>query len=35
MKYLGLLWAGLSRKKVRTVFTLASVVVAFLRAACG
>ena len=30
MKYLPLLWAGLFRKKTRTLLTLASIVVAFL-----
>ena len=30
MKYLGLVWAGLWRKKVRTILTMLSVVVAFL-----
>jgi putative ABC transport system permease protein len=30
MKYLPLIWAGLSRKKARTIFTLLSIVVAFL-----
>jgi putative ABC transport system permease protein len=30
MKYFGLIWAGLWRKKVRTIFTMLSIVVAFL-----
>ncbi|HET9448747.1 MAG TPA: ABC transporter permease, partial [Steroidobacteraceae bacterium] len=30
MKYFGLIWAGLWRKRARTFFTMASVVVAFL-----
>ena len=30
MRYLPLLWAGLFRRKTRTVLTLASVVIAFL-----
>lgn len=30
MKYFPLIWAGLSRKKLRTLFTLLSIVVAFL-----
>jgi len=30
MKYFPLIWAGLWRKKLRTVFTLASIVIAFL-----
>ena len=30
MKYLPLLWAGLFRKKTRTMLTLLSIVVAFL-----
>ena len=30
MKYFGLIWAGLWRKRARTIFTMASIVVAFL-----
>ena len=30
MKYFGLIWAGLWRKKARTIFTMLSIVVAFL-----
>ncbi len=30
MKYFGLVWAGLWRKKTRTVFTMISIVIAFL-----
>ena len=30
MKYFGLIWAGLWRKRARTLFTMASIVVAFL-----
>ena len=30
MKYLHLVWAALTRRKVRTMFTLLSVVAAFL-----
>ena len=30
MKYFGLVWAGLWRKKTRTVFTMVSIVIAFL-----
>ena len=30
MKYLPLVWAGLWRKRVRTILTLLSIVVAFL-----
>ena len=30
MKYLPLLWAGLFRRKTRTILTLASIIVAFL-----
>ena len=30
MKYFGLIWAGLWRKKTRTVFTMISIVIAFL-----
>ncbi len=30
MKYFRLIWAGLWRKKARTIFTMLSVVVAFL-----
>jgi putative ABC transport system permease protein len=30
MKYLPLIWAGLSRKKLRTIFTFLSIVVAFI-----
>ena len=30
MRYLPLLWAGLFRKKTRTILTLLSIVVAFL-----
>jgi putative ABC transport system permease protein len=30
MKYLGLIWAGVWRKPARTIFTLLSIVVAFL-----
>ena len=31
MKYLPLIWRNLLRRKVRTIFTLASVFIAFLR----
>lgn len=30
MKYFGLIWAGLWRKKTRTIFTMTSIVIAFL-----
>ena len=35
MKFLPLLWKNLFRRKVRTLFTLMSIVVAFVRLCCN